>query len=356
MPLRAIINNKEIISTFLTKEKWSTLRANTKANHLEVIISQTGKPGYLRTSKLGLQHFAHKRGEKPENWQPESHQHLFAKSQVLLGCKDAGWEAKSEYMENDWIADVLASNGKVKVAFEIQWSKQSYAKTAERQDKYDRDEVRACWFFRKPPENKTRNILADKSLPLFEIFESDDKDIWVRFSPHNIELRRFIRILLEGQIKHCEYMSSFIQQRLQISFMEYECYRCKALQHIYFIQDYILSKCGNRLDFHDEDWSDQALKYHPKITHAVNDFLKTEKGSKIQIGAIKKRHSNQTNSYYKSFGCYNCDTIFGDWYLHSDILQARYEDNPYIFVDIEIPIKKKFSPHWCYSENRYFCE
>ena len=73
MPLRAIINNEEVISTFLTKEEWNNLRANTKANHHEVIISLTGKPGYLRISKLGLQHFAHKRGEKPENWQPESH-------------------------------------------------------------------------------------------------------------------------------------------------------------------------------------------------------------------------------------------------------------------------------------------
>jgi len=59
-------------------------------------------------------------------------------------------------MENDWIADVLACNAKVRVAFEIQWSKQSYAKTVDRQDKYDRDEVRGCWFFKRPPKKMNR--------------------------------------------------------------------------------------------------------------------------------------------------------------------------------------------------------
>jgi len=356
MPLRAIINNEEVISIFLTEEEWNSLRAYTKSNHIEVIISQTGKSGYLRTSKLGLQHFAHKRGEKPDNWQPESHQHLFAKSQVLLGCKDAGWEAKSEYIENDWIADVIAVKGDIRVAFEIQWSKQSYAKTVERQDKYDRDGVRGCWFFKRPPKKMNRELMADKRLPIFVIFETENEDVCVKLGSHNIKLREFVRILLEKKIKFCEYITSFKRQKIQISFMEYECYKCKTLQHIYFIQNYILSKCWNRLDFHDEDWSDQALKYHPKIINAVNDFLKTEKGDIIKIGSIKKRHSNQTNSYYKSFGCYRCDTIFGDWHLHSDILQAMHEDNPCIFVDIEMPVIKVKDSHWCYSESRDFCE
>ncbi len=67
MPLRARIDNKEVISTFLSEEEWSDLKNYAKSNNVDVIIAQTKKKGYLRTSKLGLQHFVHKRGEKPEN-------------------------------------------------------------------------------------------------------------------------------------------------------------------------------------------------------------------------------------------------------------------------------------------------
>ncbi|MCK4501234.1 hypothetical protein KAU11_12105, partial [Candidatus Babeliales bacterium] len=126
MPLRARIENKEVISTFLSKEEWNNLKDYIKSNNVDVTIAQTNKKGYLRTSKLGLQHFVHKRGEKPENWKPESQQHLLAKSEVLLGCKDAGWEAISEFSKKDWIADVIAIKGKNRIAFEIQWSNQTY--------------------------------------------------------------------------------------------------------------------------------------------------------------------------------------------------------------------------------------
>jgi len=90
LPLRAKINGKEIISTYLSKDEWSVLKSNIKLNHSEVIISQTNKKGYLRTSILGLQHFVHKKGEKPENWKPESRQHMLAKAEILLACKEAG--------------------------------------------------------------------------------------------------------------------------------------------------------------------------------------------------------------------------------------------------------------------------
>ena len=81
MPLRALIDNIEIISTYLNSNEWIELRDKIKQESLDVIISQTDKKGYLRTSKNGLQHFVHKKGEAPEDFKTESPQLLFIKSQ-----------------------------------------------------------------------------------------------------------------------------------------------------------------------------------------------------------------------------------------------------------------------------------
>jgi predicted transcriptional regulator of viral defense system len=87
MPLRALIDDIEIISTYLTSNDWDELKNRIKQKSLDVIISQTEKKGYLRTSKNGLQHFVHKKGEAPEDYKTETPQLLFIKSQVLLGSK-----------------------------------------------------------------------------------------------------------------------------------------------------------------------------------------------------------------------------------------------------------------------------
>ena len=76
MPLRAIIEGNEINSPFLSIKEWDKLKEKIKEKSIDVIISQTNKKGYLRTSKLGLQHFVHKKGESPQNWKPEKQQHL----------------------------------------------------------------------------------------------------------------------------------------------------------------------------------------------------------------------------------------------------------------------------------------
>ena len=360
MPLRARIENKEVISTFLSKEEWSNLKDSIKSNNADVIIAQTNKKGYLRTSKLGLQHFVHKRGEKPDNWKPESQQHLLAKSEVLLGCKDAGWEAISEYGENDWIADVMAIKGKHRIVFEIQWSNQTFERTKERQSKYKQNNIRGCWFFKKPPKEflKHRETLkADKEIPLFKICEIEKKEIWVDIYGRKIPIRQFTEALLKRKIKFCINLEPKINQKIKISFFETECWRCKTKQYIYFIQENLESKCGQSICIEEESWSNNALKYNPQILKAIHKFLKTEKGKSIRIGEIKKRYSKTIKSSYMSFGCCKCDSIFGDWFIQTEILEAKdNENNLSIVAEIQIPKIKVKHPHWCYSENNAFCE
>lgn len=359
MPLRAIIDNKEIVSSFLNDEEWNELKHRVKSNSLDVIIYQTKKKGYLRKSKKGLQHFAHKKGELPENWKPESPQHLFVKNEVLLGCKDAGWESYPEFKENDWEADVLALKGKHRIAFEVQWSPQSYDKTIERQDKYVRDNVRCCWLFKKPPKEFREwsdNLKAEKDIPLFRIFENEDKEINVDFYGKIFSIQHFIKILLEGKIKFSSKMKAEHKQNIAVIFFETTCWKCGAIQHSYFLQETVKSKCGLEMHIENSMWDDEDLKYDSKIIKAVNDFTKTKDGQHLRIGQIKKRYSKTVNSSYQSFGCYKCDSIFGDWFLHKEIMEARmYGADVELNVDIELPEIIEDREHWCYSKNNDYC-
>jgi len=359
MPLRAIIDNKEIISSFLTEEEWNELKDRIKSNSLDVIIYQTKKQGYLRRSKKGLQHFVHKKGELPENWKPESPQHLYVKNEVLLGCKDAGWDGYPEFKENDWEADVLALKGEQRIAFEVQWSSQTYDKTVERQNKYKRDNVRCCWLFRKPPKefrNWGDELKADKEIPLFKIFEDENKDIKVDFYGKIFSVRNFIKILLKGKIKYSFQTKVKSKQKLTINFFETSCWKCGANQHSYFLQETVKSKCDLDMYLENSMWDDDDLKYDPKIINAVNDFTKTREGHQIHIGQIKKRYSKTAHSSYKSFGCYKCDAIFGDWFLNKEIMEARMDGgNIELIVEVELPEIKEDREHWCYNKNNDFC-
>lgn len=361
MPLRAVIENKEVISSFLTKNEWEELKNRVKENNIKVIIAQTSKNGYLRISKKGLQHFVHKNGEKPDGWKPESPQHLLAKNEILLGCQDAGWNAVPEYAENEWIADIIASKGSHRIALEVQWSNQTYERTIERQEKYNQDKVRACWFFKKLPKELSKwsnSLSADKSLPLFKIDEEENGEFLVEFYNQKIALRKFTFSLLSGEIKYCNNVKAKLKQKITANFFKTNCWKCKAEQNAYFISGDFDSECGINVSIENRMWDNNNLEYDSQVLEAVSNFLKTEKGTHIKLGKIKSRYSHTTKSSYMSFGCYKCDSIFGDFYLSKESFNARvYEE---IDEELEIEYKainiKEENPHWCFSKDKKHCE
>lgn len=361
MPLRALIDNIEIISTYLNSNEWIELRDKIKQESLDVIISQTDKKGYLRTSKNGLQHFVHKKGEAPEDFKTESPQLLFIKSQILLGCKEAGWNAISEYVENEWSADILASNEKNRIAFQVQWSPYSFEKTKARQKYYKQDSVRGCWFFKNPPKELRdwdKKPIADKDIPLFKIVETENKDIKVDFNNQLLEVKEFIVLLLCRKIKFCSAMKAIRKQMITINFYEKSCWKCGANQHSYYLSETVKSNCGEDMYLESVMWQeDDAIEFSPVIQNAIRDFLVTDKGKGIKIGRIKKRFSKTVGHSYMSFGCSKCDAIFGGWHNHEEIMEVKMSGPDIVFeVELELPIIREEREHWCLSEKKEFCE
>ena len=363
MPLRAQVDGQEVISSFLSENEWIELKQKIRDKSFDVIICQTNKKGYLRTSKLGLQHFVHKKGEKPDDWKPESPQHLLAKNEILLGCKDAGWNAKSEYIENDWIADVLAQKGNARVAFEVQWSRQTLERTRERQENYKNSNVRGCWFFKTPPKEilgLQDEVIADKAIPAFRIMESEDKTIKVRLNDKAYTLRNFTRKLLCGEVKFRNKLS-VEKQRIKISFWKTSCWKCGTEQYVYFVEDIFSSECNHSIRINSSFGSGKNLEFYPQVLQAIKEIKQTSEGGHIHIGPIKKRYSRTAKRSYLSFGCLKCDSIFGEFPLMEERLEIACGDgNPFETFEKDIMLKEPIvcyvKPHWFVTETDRFYE
>ena len=179
MPLRAYLDNEEIISIDQTDDRWKDLKKLIKKNS-SLQLACCKQNGFLRTSSKGLKHFVHTRLENTCDWKPESPEHLKAKIEIIEACKENGWKAIPEYSEANWRADVLAIQNEKRIAFEVQWSKQSFEETRLRQERYKESNVRGCWFFRTAP-NELReffytSLIADKDIPAFKIFKESKQN------------------------------------------------------------------------------------------------------------------------------------------------------------------------------------
>ncbi|WP_139806776.1 competence protein CoiA family protein [Deinococcus hopiensis] len=105
-----------------------------------------------KRSSRGLPFFAHARRHACPV-APETEFHLHAKRLIAGAVQSAGWEVDVEVpgltpAGDGWRADVLASCGGQRVAFEVQRSGQTLEAIHARQERYAQSGIRGMWFLR----------------------------------------------------------------------------------------------------------------------------------------------------------------------------------------------------------------
>lgn len=357
MPLRAQIDNEDIISIDLTDEQWNNLKKRLKTKASVLILPCCGQEGFLRKSSRGLKHFVHSKSEHTCDWKPESPEHLKAKIAIIEACKENGWEAIPEFSEADWRADVLAIQNNKRIAFEVQWSKQTFEETKYRQDRYKKSNVRGCWFFRTVPYELQEELVADKEIPAFRVSKDDYSNIIAQLDQVQLPLKSLVDNLLKRKLKFCTHTRLNSRQNVTIIFFEYHCWKCGKTQHSYCVERNFSTVCNRSFNVTESMWDSENIDKSPQIQEAVRQFLKTETGKNLKIGTLKDRFSRTVGHSYLSHGCFYCDAIFGDWYLQIDNLYSQNDStNIRHVVEIDLGEMKEENPHWCYSENGQFCE
>ena len=360
MPLRAFIDNEEIVSIDQDEKQWDDLKKRLKSKECVLTLPCCNQEGFLRTSSLGLKHFVHSKSDNTCEWKPESPEHLRAKIEIIEACKENGWKAIPEFSESNWRADVLAIQDNKRIAFEVQWSRQTIEDTKFRQSRYKESNVRGCWFFRTAPKELREYdeyLKADKEIPAFKIFKDDNSNIVAQLKQTQLPLKSLVESLLKGQLKFCEYVRLKRKQEVTVVFFETICWKCKKSQHLWTVEQNLVTFCNQNFYLMRSMWDSEDIDKSPKIYEAVKHFLQSEKGKNLKIGQLKKRFSKTVNYNYLSHGCFYCDAIFGDFYLNSEKLDGQSNsDSIRHKFQIEFEELKKKGPHWCYSDNGQFCE
>jgi hypothetical protein len=186
---------------------WRRLAEENRRNkHLSMPCC--GRSVVLKTSHLKTRFFAHTR-RLDSKCAVETEQHLLAKDVIARAAVATGWNAETEasVAEVNRIADVLAIRGKVKIAFEIQWSR---TRDLEKRHKAYKDAgIRGLWLL------KYADFWSSREVPAFRLVYAPDNrqfDVWVwddrrlltdkKCKPTQVvELSRFVRGALAGRLQ-----------------------------------------------------------------------------------------------------------------------------------------------------------
>ncbi len=344
MPIRAILDDREVYSFDFTDTEWFNLSKRIKKKESNVILPCCNQSGFTRISSQGLKHFVHFKSNNSCDWKPESQEHIKSKIEIIKGCRLAGWNAIPEVSGTNWRADVLANKENKKIAFEVQWSYQTLDMTLLRQRKYESSGVRCCWLFKKPPKDMcdyNGDIESNKYIPAFKLIQHEDLSLRVVFDGRNIPLNLFISDLLKGRYKYCAHFRSNDKQRLNVSLFASICYNCLRTLFSYHILNsasYFSSTCGKKFNA-----SAFSINIHDKIEDRINTLRKVTKNLyKPLIGCFDNG----------KFACPYCSAS-GPYFNRTINWESKW------VIDIKIDVDSITSEevkHWCYSETNNFCE
>jgi len=310
MPLRCQSSQGTLFAFLHDADAWKALgEDNRKAWHLAMPCCQSQV--ILKKSSLGTQFFAHKRVGSC-NIQPESREHLFAKDTIARAAMSAGWDVDTERRADDltpaWIADVLCtlSDRSAKIAFEVQWTRQTVEETQRRQSVYRAYGIRALWLMRQ------QYLPISKDTPAFRLVLRQDLkefDVWLPGQAYSItsavRMRRtdrdwgqrvalddFVRGALGGALKFDPLVDCHID--LSISLTAKTCYKCR--KQIRVLDRMTVQGNSRFAGIGTFSFSLADLeKSYSEAERWIERELPRARRQQCAFGAIKRRHSQTAN-------------------------------------------------------------
>jgi hypothetical protein len=277
--------------------------------------------------------------------------------EIVSACRDIGIEAIQEYRGQGWRADVFVPNNGKPIAFEIQLSAQSLQRTIERQSKYIRDGIIGCWLFENPIPKLTEER---PDLPVFYVEDKKDPHLLVNLGDRRkIDLHIFLANFISNNIQFKSLAKTETKQLVNLIFYEMECWKCHEMNHLFYVDTPFYSACNAKIKPNEALWESNSLEYRPEIIELAQKFTESRKDLNLKLGQIKNRYSNTINDSYTSFGCYKCDSIFGDWFVMEAKLDIMYEPKELTFqgeIELRESVELPNVPHWCFSNNGQFCD
>ena len=86
---------------------------------------------------------------------------------------------------------------------------------------------------------------------------------------------------------------------------------------------------------------DEDITFNPSIIKGLKKFIHEHPSETFIMGEIKPRYSKTIGEAYPSFGCAQCDSIFGNFYLQENIMELMYctDSLRKVIITLDEPIK-----------------
>lgn len=310
---------------------WELLaHRNRSERHLRTECCE--HPVVLKTSALGTRFFAHAR-RRGCNFQPESKEHLLAKETIARAALRIGWAAETEARSlgstPEWIADVLCSRPgrSARVAFEVQWTRQTHQESERRQAAYEAAGVRALWLMRQADVPISRDVPALRLV--FVPDASSQFQVWLPSSHHpsifewrskanegdwgqRIDLATFVRGALSGALKFAPIVDEIVP--VSIKLVATDCWKCRA--SIRVVRSFDVRSEERWRGFEGFSFGLGELAELPDWKEWIHSHLPPERLATLGAGEINFRYSKTMSGQYLSNGCMHCGALQGRFFEH----------------------------------------
>jgi hypothetical protein len=273
--------------------------------------------------------------------------HAQLKGRLADVARTIGWQTTLEAHGDGFRADVILERDGRRIACEVQLSPCPIDAYRERQDRYRSAGVEAFWFVGSYPEKLKPN--AD--LPIFRVGwpdEESEPNVGLaepeRYGRRGrvvdvaaLPLDTALQMLLDGRLRFAEHAT--VQPAVELIGWRPDCWKCSAEGSAWETRQVARTLCGLPHE-HDvevpDEWADA-------FSPAVRELACT---AGLRDAAIKVRYSRTAETAYESFGCEECDALFGEWFIRNDYLECVYDPPIYAIADVGQSVSVN-RPHWC---------
>ncbi len=246
-------------------------------------------------------------------------------------------------MGEEWIADVLATDGFRQVAFEVQWSPQHDDESQRRTTRYTHSGVEVVWLFRRPQFSITKELKAaaiHEEAPGHYIAHLPRWDGLKTITPacHRSSLDDFVRAVLDhrlwfGLVRHGA------EAVIEVKGAFEKCWRCDGWTRI--VPEIVVTTDRETIELSISDFEGAADLLYTVLPPDLK---------KYKVGPIKSRYSRTEGGSYLSNGCAQCDALQGRFFYHrlSHRLQTMWSSRVKIGHRWKslIDAHEHFSPYW----------
>jgi hypothetical protein len=272
----------------------------------------------------------------------ESAVHALIKREAAAAASAAGWNVTAEARGKNWRADLLAQRDGQSVAIEVQLSASSLAQYRQRQTRYEAQGVRCVWLCSYYP----KGYVPDPALVLLRVSASQDGELVIGLprmdefdneclDAQSLPLADGVKRLLGGDVVF--RTRADVTQHVELVAWRETCWRCRlSNSHAWDTRYHGRSSCGLSVDT-----AQIPIGYESRLASEIRNFAQ-EGGI---AASIRPRFSKTVGRAYPSFGCLDCDAIFGDWFLKETMMEIAYD--PPIWGVLAAPAVQVKHAHWC---------